>query len=392
MRGLMARAHTVIVFLFSYFSASGKAFVTPFSRSPCLRRIARMSTALDGALSGKVAVVTGASRGIGKGIALELGAAGATVYVAGRSTREGGMSTERAVGDGVTDMTIEATCEAIDHVGGKGIPVRLDAINDKEIQALLEKVESEQGRLDVLVCSAFTTPPSLTDAKFRDDFWKQGAAMWDACNQVGLRSVYLQCCAAVPLMIQTAKKSDAITSRPLIVLISSFGGKSYTFNVAYGVGKAAIDRLANDMHWQLLAHGVDTVSLYPGLVATEANQEMVKRGEWEEASGGFDLAQGETPRFSGAAVTRLATSPTIMEPRSGSVQVVAELAKELGFTDENGNSPPSIRSLRFLLPNYVFPSIEKESGPVPSWIKDNVPDYLLPWSVFSGGPPPSNDD
>ena len=101
---------------------------------------------------------------------------------------------------------------------------------------------------------------------------------------------------------------------------------------------------------------------------------------------------GETPRFSGRAMALLAANSNMMKERSGKVVVVAELAKELGFTDEEGKTPPSIRSLKFILPNFVFPQIEKESGSsLPSWITNNVPDYLLPWSTFTGGPPPTTD-
>lgn len=341
-------------------------------------------------LSSRVAIVTGGSRGIGKGIALELGRAGMTVYVASRSSRSGSISTERDLGS-YEDCTVERTAEEINEMSGngKGIAIPMDVSNDVEIAQLVQKVQEESGRLDVLICSAFTTPPNLTDASFRDEFWKQDAgsgAMWDACHGVGLRGAYMACCESVPLMIDTAKQH---TTRPLIGIISSFGGKSYTFNVAYGVGKAAADRLASDMSVQLSKYNVDTVALYPGLVKTEGNIEMDKRGEWEEASGGFDLAMGETPRFSGRAMALLAANSDMMKERSGKVVVVSELAKELGFTDEDGRLPPSIRSLKFILPNFVFPQIEKESGsPLPSWITDNVPDYLLPWSTFSGGPPP----
>ena len=216
--------------------------------------------------------------------------------------------------------------------------------------------------------------------------------MWDAVHSVGLRGAYMAACEAVPLMIDTAGSAGSAPSRPLIVLISSFGGKSYTFNTAYGVGKAATDRLASDMHVQLKPHGVDTVALYPGLVRTEGNLEMERRGEWAAASGGMDLAQGETPAFSGRAVVALASDPVMMEKESGKVVVVAELAKQLGFADADGRQPDSIRSLRFILPNFVFPQIEKESGkPLPDWVTGNVPDFLLPWDVFGGGPPPAAD-
>jgi dehydrogenase/reductase SDR family member 1 len=228
----------------------------------------------------------------------------------------------------------------------------------------------------------------------RGEFWRQDMAMWDAVHGLGLRQVYAACRAAAPHMIATASHSTNAAQAPLICLVSSFGGKSYTFNVAYGVGKAAIDRLAVDMSYQLSKYGVATTSLYPGVVQTEANLQMVVDGTWDSASGGLDLlSQGETPAFSGRAVVQLARlTPQQLLARSGQVQVVAELAKEFGFTDVNGRQPASIRSLRYLLPNFVFSQIEKQSGkPIPSWIKDNVPDILLPWSTFASGPPPEMD-
>ena len=118
--------------------------------------------------------------------------------------------------------------------------------------------------------------------------------------------------------------------------------------------------------------------------------EMVRCGTWDEASGGLDLSSGESPSFSGTAVARLASlDRDAMMARSGNVEVVAELADEFDFDDIDGSRPPSIRSLQYLLPNYVFPQIENESGrPLPSWVTENVPNLLLPWDVFSSGPPP----
>lgn len=330
---------------------------------------------------------------IGKGIALELGRAGMTVYVASRSSRSTGfLSSERDLGEDNKDCTVERTADEINGMAGNGraIPVPIDIANDDEIASLVKKVEEECGRLDAVVCSAFSTPPNLNDASFRDDFWKQGAPMWAACNDVGLRGSYMTCCESVPLMIDTAKSKG---TRPLIAIISSFGAKSYTFNVAYGVGKAGADRLISDMAIQLSKHNVDTVSLYPGIVRTEGNIAMEKRGEWKAASGGLDLKTGESPQFTGRAMASLLAKPELTEKRSGDVIVVAELATELGFTDIGGKTPASIRSLKFILPGFVFPQIEKESGaPFPSWVTDNVPDFLLPWSVFSGGPPPQASD
>merc|ERR1712232_578837 len=135
------------------------------------------------------------------------------------------------------------------------------------------------------------------------------------------------------------------------------------------------------MSYQLKKYGVATTTLYPGLVKTEANVQMEKDGIWEEQSGGLDISKGESTSFSGKAVVKLASlGETEMMLRSGQVEVVAELAKEFNFNDIDGNRPPSIRSLKYLLPNFVFPSIEKELGDtdkkIPDWIKNNIPDVL----------------
>ena len=352
-----------------------------------------LSMATPSSGKGRVAVITGASRGIGRGIAIELGSAGYTVYCLGRSSRTQQLDVDyqRPVADGL-DLTVESAADEINKRGGIGIAVPCDLGKDGVIEDILENIiQQKEERLDLLVCSAYTTPPT----GIRGEFWKQDLDMWDYVNGLGLRQVYAACRAAAPILIDTAKSTNNNDQAPLICLVSSFGGKSYTFNVAYGVGKAAIDRLSVDMSYQLAKYGVATTTLYPGLVKTEANLQMEEDGSWDEQSGGLDLSLGESPAFSGKAVVEMAALPKeAMMKRSGNVEVVAELANEFDFDDVNGNRPPSIRSLKYLLPNFVFPSIEKEledGKEIPAWIKDNVPDILLPWSTFSSGPPPEMD-
>ena len=384
MRECLSTFHLLcLVFLFA-------DVVSPFGLCNRSMKMTMSTIKMSSSVEPRVAVVTGASRGIGRGIALELGSEGYTVYCLGRSNRKSGLPKDaRAVADGL-DVTVDSAAEEVTRRGGQGHAISCDISSDEEIQCAIDRVIADQGRLDVLVCSAYTTPSE--ENSLRGEFWTQGMEMWDTVNGVGLRQVYAVCLAATPHMIETAKM-EYTSSPPLICFVSSFGGKSYTFNVAYGIGKAAVDRMAVDMSYQLAKYGVATTALYPGLVQTEANLQMVEDGTWDEASGNLDLSQGETPAFSGRALLELVSlDKEQMMARSGNVEVVAELAKEFGFTDLDGSQPPSIRSLQYLLPNFVFPQVEKEAGkPVPDWIKNNVPDILLPWSTFSSGPPPEMD-
>lgn len=231
------------------------------------------------------------------------------------------------------------------------------------------------------VNNAFATPPGLGEGQFRSKFYDQSTDMWDVVHGVGLRGHYLCSCHAARLMVPRR--------RGLLVQVSSFGGASYTFNVAYGVAKCALDRLTADMARELAGDGVDAVTIYPGVVRTEGNLELQRQGRWEQESGGLDLDQGESPRFSGRAVVALAAMEAqARAARSGAVVVVAELARELGFTDIDGKQPPSIRSMQFLVPNFVLPSMRAQGLNVPAWVERLVPDILVPWETFRQGPPP----
>ena len=369
-------------------------------------------------MQGCVCVVTGASRGIGKGIATELGKQGATVYITGTSTqkeetpqeetRNGlfsfGKKDSTSTGSSTSsstasqDMfvsnsivggpeTIEETAMEVTKAGGLGIPVYCDHSKDEQVKALFERVQKEQGRLDLLVNNAFRIPPGGADDLF-NKFWDGDfTKTWDSIHTVGSRSHFIASCYAVPIMKQNNPKTMGHMPQPLIAMVSSFGGITYTFNVAYGVGKAAVDRMAKDMAFELENEGIACTSFYPGVVLTERTQRLVDTGEWD-ATVGIPLENSESPAYTGKAIVAVATdkADTAMS-KSGTFQVVAELAQEYDFTDLSGKRPPSIRSLKFLLPAYGMDKETREK--VPEWL---IPDWKLPFWIMANGAPPSKDD
>lgn len=263
-------------------------------------------------LEGQVALVTGASRGVGKGIALGLGEAGATVLVTGRSVTAGDLP-----------GTIGETAAQVTALGGRGIAVACDHADDAAVAALFGRIQAEHGQLDVLVNNAFAVPEGQLVAPF----WELPIDQWDVMHRVGLRSHYVAAWHAAPMM--GARRVG------LIVNVSSFGAKIQSVNVAYGVGKAGVDRMTRDMGRELKPHGVTVVSLWPGIVKTE-------RVLAEPERLGFDLTNSETPIFSGRAVAALASDPMRLG-KTGQPHVVAELAREYGFTDADGSQPASLR-------------------------------------------------
>jgi NAD(P)-dependent dehydrogenase (short-subunit alcohol dehydrogenase family) len=263
-------------------------------------------------LRGKIAIVTGASRGIGKGCALELGALGATVYVTGRSTKSGA----HPLGG-----TVAETAEAVTSAGGRGIAVACDHRDDAQVKRLFEQVETEQGRLDVLVNNAFLIPKELTSGK---PFWELPLSNWDDMLDVGTRSAYVAS--------HFAAKSMATARRGLIANISSSGAREYAWHVAYGVGKCALDRLTADSAHELRPYAVAVVSLWPGLVLTERLQGA------RAAMPKLDFAGAESQRFTGRAVAALARDPEVGR-HSGRALVAAQLAREYGFVDVDGSLP-----------------------------------------------------
>lgn len=276
---------------------------------------------IPNALAGKIAVVTGASRGIGKGIALELGAAGATVYITGRTDTPG-----RLPG------TVRETAVAIDTAGGIGIPFVCDHRDDDAVQRLFQQIRDDHGRLDVLVNNVYNSPAAAR--WLGKPFWEVPPKAWDETFDIGVRSHYVASAFAAPLLIE----SDG-----LIVNISSPGAQRYMHNAVYGVAKTALDRLTADMAHNLADTKVTVVSLWPGIVDTELLQLVPADAQGQRlvtlpGEGTFDLAQAETPHFPGRAVVALATDPD-RRSRTGSAWRVADLADTYGFTDLDGRVP-----------------------------------------------------
>ena len=271
-------------------------------------------------LSNKIAVVTGASRGVGRGIALGLGEAGATVIITGRTTKEG-----ESAGDRDLAGSIYRTAEEVRALGGVCVPFRCDHRDDAEVEAVFTRVLSEHGRIDVLVNNVWGGYEAMVDEagefNWENPFWLQPMWRWDAMFGAGVRASYFASRLAAPNMVERRAG--------LIVNISFWAAQKYLANVAYGVSKAATDRMTADMAHELRPFDVAVVSLYPGLVRTEA---VMRAAEF------FDLSNSESPQFVGRAVAALAADPDILE-KTGQVLVAASVAREYGVRDVDGKSP-----------------------------------------------------
>ena len=281
-------------------------------------RIDRMGVLDMGDLQGRVALVTGASRGVGRGIAHELGVAGATVYVTGRSV-SGNATTEDLGGD------VNGAAALVTHAGGVGISVRCDHTRDDDVDALFERIGREQGRLDILVNNVWGGYERFGDADFVAPFWEQPMWRWDLMFAAGARAHYTASRLAAPLMIPQG--------RGLIVSISSGDDGKYRGQVMYDTAKAAVDRMAFGMAQELMPHGIAALALYPGLTRTERVERFASAAE---------LANSESPRYAGRAVVALATDTDVMR-RSGGAYKTGELAREYGFTDVDGTQPPPFK-------------------------------------------------
>lgn len=271
-----------------------------------------------GLTADRVIVVTGASRGAGKGIALGLAGPGTTIYVTGRT---------RDDADTALPGTVQATADEIGTRGGLGVPVLCDHADDAQVEALFERVRAEHGRLDILVNNALVVHDDLAKS---GPFWEKPLSMQTVLD-VGLRSSYVASWHAAPLLVNNGEG--------LIVNTSSFGGRCYMHGPAYGAGKAAVDKMAHDMAHDLRPYGVAAVALWMGLLKTERTMAALQANA--DAYKRF-ADSAESVEFPGRVIDALARDPTLME-RSGAVLIGAEIAQELSVTDLEGQQPPSHR-------------------------------------------------
>lgn len=278
-----------------------------------------------------VAIVTGASRGAGKGIATALGAHGCIVYVTGRSQK---------TGDHSLPGTIDETADLVTAAGGKGVAVRCDHASDDDVKALFDQVRAEQGRVDILVNNAAAVYDELT---VLGNFWEKPLKLADMID-VGIRSSYVASWHAAPMMIEQG--------RGLIVFTSASGAVHYSLGPAYGAHKAGIDKMSFDIGTEFREAGVNVaaVSIWMGAVLTDRLKTVIE-SDREKYGALEDMS--ETAEFTGHLVWALYNDPALAA-KNGHTVIGAELAVEYGIQDEGGRQPPSYRDTHKVAPHINY--------------------------------------
>jgi NAD(P)-dependent dehydrogenase (short-subunit alcohol dehydrogenase family) len=278
-------------------------------------------------LKGKIALVTGASRGAGRGIATELGLAGATVYVTGRSGRNGVITSETKA---ARSLTVDETARIVTEAGGIGIPVYCDHTKDDEVENLYQLIEDEQGKLDILVNNAWGGYEGYNDAPFDSPFWEQPMWRLDKMYTTGLRSHALSSRLGARLMLQ--QKQGLIVNTTTYMKPEVYDNGSPFYDVV----KTAIARLSFVMAQELHPHSITALALAPGWMRTEDMLNGFNTDE--EHFRETPLVNTESPRYIGRAVVALAADKDVMK-RTGKTLLVGSLASEYGFTDIDGTQP-----------------------------------------------------
>ncbi|WP_055478492.1 SDR family oxidoreductase [Sphaerimonospora mesophila] len=286
---------------------------------------------MNGELEGKVALVAGATRGAGRGIAVALGAAGATVYVTGRSTRERRSEMNRP-------ETIEETAEMVDAAGGRGIPVQVDHLEPAQVQALVERIDREQGRLDVLVNDIWGGELLFS---WRDRLWEHSLEAGLRILRLAVDTHVITSHYALPLLIRrpgglVVEVTDGTTD---------YNANNYRVSFFYDLAKTSVTRMAFAQAQELAPYGATAVSLTPGWMRSEIMLELfgVTEANWRDALAEQPhFAISETPVFVGRAVAALAADPEVGRWNGQSLSS-GQLAQVYGFTDVDGSRPDAWR-------------------------------------------------
>ena len=279
-----------------------------------------------------VVLVTGASRGAGRGIAIGLGSHGCTVYVTGRSER---------AGDATMPGTIYETAAEVTAAGGTGIAVRCDHGDDADVAALFDRIRRDHDRLDLLVNNAAAIYDELTTP---GNFWEKPLKLGDIAN-VGIRSSYVASWFAAPMMVAQGKG--------LIVFTSGSGAAHYVYGPAYGAHKASQDKMAADMSVDLAGTGVGTVSIWMGALLTDRLKAVIAS---DRTKYGYLDDIVETPEFTGYIIWALLNDPELAA-LYGQTLIGAELARTYGLTDAGGRQPPSYRETAGVVPHVQYPRV-----------------------------------
>jgi NAD(P)-dependent dehydrogenase (short-subunit alcohol dehydrogenase family) len=268
-------------------------------------------------LKNKIALVTGATRGIGKGIAIALAKSGAIVYFTGRTEKE----FEGAVN---LSGSIAATEEEIKNAGGISYGIKCDHTIDEQTKSVITRIIDKHGKIDILVNNVWGGYEYFNDGTefWREyGFWTAPLSRFDKMFDSGVRAHYITSCFTVPEMIKNGGG--------LIVKISFWAAERKDGGVAYGMAKAATNKLTETMAYELKDQNISVITVYPGLVRTES---VMKSAEF------FDMSNTESPEFIGLAVAAFASDPDVKR-KSGTIQIAAQVALDYGFTDIDGNQP-----------------------------------------------------
>lgn len=310
-------------------------------------------------LAGRICLITGASRGIGRGCAKALADQGATVYITGRRVE-----------------TLKTTAKEI---GGKVVPIVCDHSDDAQVENLFKTISADNsGRLDMVVnnCYAAVTTLLGKETGAVNKFWTQEPQLWDKVNNVGLRANYVASVYAARLMVPRGSG--------LIVNMSSPGGLTYLFNTAYGVGKAAQDRMSQDFNMELKGTGVHALAIWPGAVKTELINENILdvpvTDDPDHIKARKAFANGQSPEWVGKTVAALLNDPNLKE-KAGRVIWCHDIADEFGLTEIDGSTVISVRSIKFnmMMANLNNPLVDY----IPSWIK--LPNWLFKFALLMRG-------